>query len=175
MTAPTVDVSSPSRPRLGWMRWVLLAVVLALVAGAFWFLRTPALEDGSFQDFPGSTVGEGVVTYGLTDGGDAMYVLSAKNASLFPVSLVSADTDGSTFTTSSVELGDGQPVAQAGTVVVPGDEVRFVVRGSLVQLVKTDCEPFTNPVPSVIVTYKQLGIERTATISAAGHAVVRTC
>jgi hypothetical protein len=154
-----------------------LAAVLAVVAVAVGFLRTPALEDGTFQNFPGSVVGEGVVTYELTTVGDVTYVLSAKNTSRFPLTLVSAATDGSTFTKSSVDLGEGQPIDQAG-VLNPGDEVRFAVHGSLPQsgpTEPTDCVPFTSPVPSVVITYTQLGVDRTATITAGGRAVVREC
>jgi hypothetical protein len=155
-----------------------LAAVLAVVAVVIGFLRTPALEDGTFQNFPGSVVGEGVVTYDLTTVGDVAYVLSAKNTSRFPITLVAAATDGSTFTKSSVDLGEGQPINQAG-VLNPGDEVRFAVHGSnpgwSEPTEPTDCVPFTSPVPSVVITYTQLGVDRTATITAGGRAVLREC
>ena len=160
-----------------WLRalpWVLLGVVVAAVVVVVMFLRTPALVEGSFQNFPGAVVAPEVVTYDLTETGEITYVLSAKNTSNFRVEFISAATENASFSTSSVDLGQpGEAIAQHAELN-PGDEVRFFVRGTLGGCSAAD-NRFTAPVPSVLIAYRQFGIERVATIGAGGHAVLHTC
>lgn len=172
MAIETVEEAPRTGRRV--LPWVLLGVVVVAVALVVAFLRTPALSEGSFQNFPGAAVTPGLVAYGSTEAGEIHYVLSATNTSRLPVELVSAATDGSSLADASVDLGEpGAAISQAG-VLNPGDEVRFLVRGTLPGCTADDVT-FTTPVPPVLITYRQLGIDRVATISAAGHAILHTC
>jgi hypothetical protein len=99
MTVETVE----GAPRT-WLRalpWVLLGLVVAAVVVVVMFLRTPALVEGSFQNFPGAVVAPEVVTYDLSKTGEITYVLSAKNTSNFRVEFISAATDNTSFSTSA--------------------------------------------------------------------------
>jgi hypothetical protein len=165
------DQVAPRQRAVSRVAWVLLAAILLLAVFVVSYLRTPALVDGTFQSFPGGVAGEGVVTY---EGGTIAYVLSARNDSPFPVTLVSATTDGTVFAASSVDLGEGLSI-QGAESLSPGDEVRLMVRGSLPGAAVDGCDGVTTPVPSVIVTYRQLGLDRTATITASGRSVVQGC
>ncbi len=161
-----------TRRRVSARLWVLLAAGVAVVAIGLWFLRTPALEDGAFQSFPGGTAGDGVVTYEQADGSEIFYVLTMRSRSSVPITLIGATVDGGALENAEVDLGrKGATIDQAGEMS-DGDELRFAVRGTLKQCSE---QTRTEPVPSVTVTYRQLGITRTATITAQGRGQIRTC
>lgn len=168
----SASMADQTTRRMSARLWVLLAAGVAVVAIVVWFLRTPALEDGAFQSFPGGTAGDGVVTYEQADGSEIFYVLTMRSTSRFPITLVGATVDGGALENAEVDLGrKGATIDQAGEMS-DGDELRFAVRGTLKQC----SEPTrTEPVPSVTVTYRQLGITRTATITAQGRGQIRTC
>jgi hypothetical protein len=60
------------------------------------------------------------------------------------------------------------------TDLAPGAEARLVVHGTFAPCTPGQ-SPFTAPVPGVEVTFRQLGIQRTQVVTAAGHAVVHSC